>query len=529
MIIDICKAKLDTIFLSSWYSESEADVFLGAGANHVIWIQRDKKVTDEACIKFSNAFYTSLFSEGRTPWESFNIAQQTLSITQNLEGQSALFLLKTKSTFETEHQCRSFAITNGVPKRMGKKNNEIKLVKNIPPAGESFVGRNHDICLVLRELKKTRLIALTGEPGIGKTAVAKFIANFIKCRDSEFIKNGVIFMNVINWSSLPMLKHKFINAYREGLGQSIVKGYDKKDTEILFNEVLNTISKNEILLIIDDAEDLLRTSKDMLKNFIDWLFEASSAIKLLLTSKIELISFLGIINGVKGRVIQLKPLSLMASEKLLGEKAGRNITREEKHKLQKMQPEKIHGVFKNAYQHLFDAILGGHPIAISLAANILSSSSLQFLYETLAKSNLMNTLAENTIGKATINNKLRFSLKLTMRLVQSKDVHLFFNLMGYFPGGVTSDGIDELWDKVKRKTSNSDWRQYYHFLSKASLVSKKTMNNKQRSEIYILVPVLKTLAEEFRTISDRKKVHRMVTKYFVDILEEILNNNSITK
>ena len=146
------------------------------------------KVTDEACIKFSNAFYTSLFSEGRTPWESFNIAQQTLSITQNLEGQSALFLLKTKSTFETEHQWHSFAISNGEPKRIGKKNNEIKLVKNIPPAGESFVGRNQDICNVLRELKKTRLVALTGEPGIGKTAVAKFIANFIKCRDSEFIK-----------------------------------------------------------------------------------------------------------------------------------------------------------------------------------------------------------------------------------------------------------------------------------------------------------------------------------------------------
>jgi CHAT domain-containing protein len=42
MIIDVCNAKLDTVFLSSCYSESEADVFLHAGANHVICIQRDK-------------------------------------------------------------------------------------------------------------------------------------------------------------------------------------------------------------------------------------------------------------------------------------------------------------------------------------------------------------------------------------------------------------------------------------------------------------------------------------------------------
>lgn len=117
-------------------------MFLSAGANHVICIQRDKKVTDEACIKFSNAFYTSLFTEGRTPCESFNIAQQTLSISQNLEGQSALFLLKTKSTFDTEHKCHSYCVKNGVPVRV--EHNEkakIRLVKNIPPSVESFIGR----------------------------------------------------------------------------------------------------------------------------------------------------------------------------------------------------------------------------------------------------------------------------------------------------------------------------------------------------------------------------------------------------
>ena len=527
MIIDVCNSKLDTVFLSSWYSESEADVFLGAGANHVICIQRDKKVTDAAWIEFSSAFYTALFTEGKTPWESFNIAQQTLSITQNLEGQSALFILKTKSSLDTMHKCNSIIVLNGPSNNADENRTEIRLTKNIPVAVESFIGRNQDVCNVLRELQKTRLITLTGEPGIGKTSVAKFIANYLKSREGEFIKNGVIFLNVINCSSIPMLKHKFVNAFREGLEKSIFKKTEKKDTEVIFSEVLNILSKLEILLIIDDAEDLLRTSKNMLKSFIESLFEASSTIRVLLTSKIELISFLGGINGVKGGVIKMKPLTLMASEKLLSEKSGRAITREEKNKLQSMQPERVHGGCKSAYHHLFEVILGGHPIAINLAANIFSSGGLDFLYDTLAKSSLMNTLAKGTIGKSTINTQLRFSLKLTLRLLKDKDVFLFFNLMGYFPGGIEEEVIDSIWPKVKRKATTLNWKEYYHFLAKASLATKKKAKvNKETQELYILVPMLKTLAEESRSIQERKKVHRIVTTYYVKVLDDIMDANS---
>jgi AAA domain len=371
---------------------------------------------------------------------------------------------------------------------------------------------------------------LTGEPGIGKSSVAKFIANYLKARDGDFIKNGVIFLNVINCSSSAMLKHKFVNAFKEGLEKQIFKKLEnKQDTEDMFSQVLSILSRIEILLIIDDAEDLLRTSKNMLKSFIESLFEASSTIRVLLTSKIELISFLGGINGVKGGVIKMKPLTLMASEKLLSEKSGRTITREEKSKLQSMQPERVHSGCKSAYHHLFEVILGGHPIAINLAANIFSSGGLEFLYETLAKSSLMNTLAKGTIGKSTINTQLRFSLKLTLRLLKDKDVFLFFNLMGYFPGGIEEEVIDSIWPKVKRKATTLNWKEYYHFLAKASLATKKkTKVNKETQELYVLVPMLKTLAEEFRSIHERKKVHRIVTTYYVKVLEGIMDANSIS-
>lgn len=177
----------------------------------MICIQRDKKVTDAACIQFSSAFYTALFSEGKTPCESFYIAQQTLSIMQNLEGQSALFILKTKISQTQEHSCRPVVVMNNKHANTIKEKKEIRLDKNIPVPVESFIGRNQDVCMVLRKLKLMRLVTLTGEPGIGKTSVAKFIANYIKSRKGEFIRNGVMFLNVINCSNIQMLKHKFVN------------------------------------------------------------------------------------------------------------------------------------------------------------------------------------------------------------------------------------------------------------------------------------------------------------------------------
>ena len=42
MILDVWNSKLDVMFLSSWYSESEAQVCLQAGAKHVVCIQRNK-------------------------------------------------------------------------------------------------------------------------------------------------------------------------------------------------------------------------------------------------------------------------------------------------------------------------------------------------------------------------------------------------------------------------------------------------------------------------------------------------------
>lgn len=179
------------------------------------------------------------------------------------------------------------------------------------------MGRNEDVRDVLEALNKNRLVTITGEPGIGKTSVAKAVIHYINDRNIEGTNKALAFLNVVNCSSFPLLVHRFVATFEDSMGIKIVTRGEKKDTMDMFKEVLKYISNNEIILVIDNAEDFLNIDKNILKMFLDTLFESSNKIKVILTSKIEPVSYLGGLNGVHDRVIKLKPLSNQYAEKLL--------------------------------------------------------------------------------------------------------------------------------------------------------------------------------------------------------------------
>jgi hypothetical protein len=86
---------------------------------------------------------------------------------------------------------------------------------------------------------------------------------------------------------------------------------------IIFKEMIKFLRNLDLLIVIDNAEDLLVIDKNILKEFLEMIFEGSQSIKVLLTSKIEPVAYLGGINGVKDSTIKLKPLTTQFSEKLL--------------------------------------------------------------------------------------------------------------------------------------------------------------------------------------------------------------------
>lgn len=197
--------------------------------------------------------------------------------------------------------------------------------------------------------------------------------------------------------------------------------------------------------------------------------------------------------------------------------------------LQKREPERVHAGFKNGYQHLFESLLGGHPIAISLAGSIYANKTLNDLYDTLVKSTILNSLTQGTAGRSLVSNNLTLSLNLSLKLYNDKKIYQFFHMMGYLPGGAREEDIDQIWQQVSGSEYN-DWKPFCSYLENASIiVKKKVKQNKNEIIVMQLVPMLKNIAEEYGADQQRNRMHKVVTNYYVQILEEILKENSIKK
>ena len=73
-LISNARPKLDVIFLAACNSEFAGKVFLKADAEHVICIEKDKEVLDDAAILFTENFYRALF-KGQSVCEAFDDAK----------------------------------------------------------------------------------------------------------------------------------------------------------------------------------------------------------------------------------------------------------------------------------------------------------------------------------------------------------------------------------------------------------------------------------------------------------------------
>ena len=75
-MIEININTFEFVFISSWYSQFAGEVFLNAGAKHVICIKSGERISDKASLRFSRVFYETLFVKNYNVWASFNIAKE---------------------------------------------------------------------------------------------------------------------------------------------------------------------------------------------------------------------------------------------------------------------------------------------------------------------------------------------------------------------------------------------------------------------------------------------------------------------
>jgi hypothetical protein len=100
------KTNLDFVFLANCHSEFVGNIFREAGARHVICINHENEVADEAVLSFTEAFYDAVFANMKI-CDAFRQAKEAVSISISAQQASIFKCLSAKSD-EKGHVCESF-------------------------------------------------------------------------------------------------------------------------------------------------------------------------------------------------------------------------------------------------------------------------------------------------------------------------------------------------------------------------------------------------------------------------------------
>ena len=137
--------------------------------------------------------------------------------------------------------------------------------------------------------KSSRLFNLIGWPGVGKSALIASILEFIEERG--LLKGGSIYFNARNISICEQLIRNLNQAIlQENLNifpKNSEKEYLKQDPVETLKSILIKLNSidGEILLVIDNAEDLIQNERGNLQMLVQMMLQRVSQLKIFLTSQ----------------------------------------------------------------------------------------------------------------------------------------------------------------------------------------------------------------------------------------------------
>jgi len=182
--------RIEFVFASACHSEHVGEAFIEAGIQHVVAVNTKFEVTDEAASVFTKHFYNTLLN-GRTIEKAFKTAKHAVAaMASSARMDSEKFLLLPRhgnhkvAIFATLHPGELMDDTLHTP------------TNNLPAVVSSFVGRAIDMRHIIHQLMDSgvRLLVLTGNSGIGKTATALMVARYF-C-DRRMFRGGIFFVDV---------------------------------------------------------------------------------------------------------------------------------------------------------------------------------------------------------------------------------------------------------------------------------------------------------------------------------------------
>lgn len=146
------------MFVASCHSEIIGQVFLQAGASHVLCVMKDEQISEEISNEFTDIFYRCFFCQNLTFCEAYEIAKERIAAGKFFNGEEKKFIML-KRDRNLIHKCSRFVL---------KPCENAKLVDFTPVphfhlsnfSNDCFIGRNQEIYEVIDHLFNSRLLTI---------------------------------------------------------------------------------------------------------------------------------------------------------------------------------------------------------------------------------------------------------------------------------------------------------------------------------------------------------------------------------
>ncbi|KAG7391850.1 hypothetical protein PHYBOEH_006541 [Phytophthora boehmeriae] len=336
------ESALRLVFVSACSSAPLAYAFVSCGIPHVIGVRTNQKIEDYAAIEFTRSFYLAL-ATGKTVGDSFKIAQQTVAKSPNIRGPMAVaekFMLLPEDGDHSEVIFPLASVeTPGTVDlgRMKTKKYPKLWFDDLPAMCQGFCNRAvevYKICLALMmtQSRITRLVTICGEEGIGKTAMAHAVANYVGPRVTS--EGGVRIFSVSRLAQDEMDEH--VTMLRRNINIANVRCRVLSQLETMIADHLKEhkgrieYNGQQMLLVLDGCDYLLRNDsrRDRFRAFLSDLLTNNASLKIVLTARTSITTD-GAVAGHGERLYTLSRFNAKNSTMMLVSLMSRPIRVEE--------------------------------------------------------------------------------------------------------------------------------------------------------------------------------------------------------
>lgn len=507
---------LEFVFVASCHSEVVGEVFLHAGASHVLCVKRDEKISDEICNQFTELFYTSLFKENMTFCEAFDAAKMKIKTRKYFRGEERKFVMLTKNT-NSLHQCTRLLLPHDPSETRTLINlSERPTFRRIPSKVDCFRGRKREIYEVSELLDKYRFVLIKGMMGIGKSSLAKEYA--VRAINRNIYKDGVLYVNMRGKqdteSFFSLLRVELNNTRTVSEAWHKSHGMMKKD----FNEeaIIEILRDKEAVLIVDNIDAIKVNNEEQFYIVLMKLMDRVAALKVLMTSfgKVEHVQ-----TDFALKIYEIGSLTIFHTCKLFIERAPRMIEQSEIDELFKNYPtkESKKGGRRSLIAHPLLKFFDGHPQTILIGASLLATMNLSELFKFYSESSQVGKEVNSSrIQERQLPATIKASLKYAIEIIQARGQRYYqmFGLLSLFPGGVSSEDLSTFW-----KEKDGDVEEVLKVLVDYS--AAKVKQGKNKKDLYFVNRLLAIKAQESLPISYKKKYTKKITEFYLRKLEKL--------